>query len=329
MIPDFCIKAEGADVTEHIRKNLVSLRLTDKTGMEADQVEIIIADKTGAIAMPKRGVTLSVAIGWKDRGLTDKGTFTVDEVGEDGPVDCITILARSADFRSSLKDSREASYNSTTLGAILTTIAERNGLTPAIHETLAATAVEHIDQTNESDVNLVTRLGDDYGAVATIKAGKLIFAPAGSGLTASGQAMPAILISRKEGDRHSFRATDRDGSQTGLQAKWHDTKSGQTCFALAGKEGSVKTLKRTYADQAAAQAAADAAWERQKSQRHSFSVTLSVGRPEITACSPLALTGWRSEITSLAWITDDVTHTLDGGGLTTEIQASEKVSDDA
>ncbi|HVI51517.1 MAG TPA: contractile injection system protein, VgrG/Pvc8 family [Candidatus Sulfotelmatobacter sp.] len=328
MIPDFRIKAGTADVTGHIRKNLVSLRLTDKTGMEADQVEIVIADKTGSIALPKRGVTLSVAIGWKDRQLVEKGTFTVDEVGEDGPLDCITILARSADFRTSLKDSREASYNSTTLGAILTTIASRNGLTPAISPTLGDIEVIHLDQTNESDANLVTRLGDDYGAVATIKSGKLIFVPAGSGLTASGQTLPAASIVRKEGDRHSFRATDRDGSQTGIQAKWHDLKSGSTCFALAGKEGSVKTLKRTYPDQAAAQAAADSAWERQKSQSHSFNVTLAIGRPEIAACSPLTLSGWRSEITALSWISDDVAHTLDGSGLTTEIQASERSGED-
>jgi len=329
MIPDFRITADGSDVTGHIAKNLASLTLTDKTGMEADTVEIVITDKTGSIALPRRGVVLRVSMGFKESGLIDKGSFTVDEVGEDGPVDCITILARSADFRSSLKNSRDASYNSTTLGAILNTVAERNGLTPAIHDDLAAVPIIHQDQTNESDANLVTRLADDFGAIATIKSGRLIFVPSGTGLTASGQLLPAVSISRKDGDRHSFRATDRDGTYTGVQAKWHDLGSARTCTVLAGKEGSTRVLKRVYPDQATAQAAADAAWDRQKNHSHSMNISLALGRPEIGACSPLSLSGWRNEITALSWLTDEVAHRLDGsGGLTSDIQASERMSAD-
>lgn len=324
MIPDFRVLASGTDISGHIRKNLVSLRLTDKSGMEADQVEIAIADPTGKIALPRRGVSLSVALGWRDRKLVDKGSFIVDEVGEDGPPDVITIVARAADFRDSLKESRENSYNSTTLGAILTTIADRNGLVAAIHPGLGAIPIQHLDQTTESDANLVTRLGDDYGAVATIKSGRLLFVPSGTGITASGSHLPTVSIARRDGDRHSFRATDRDGSQTGIQAKWHDLRTGKTCFALAGKEGSVTTLKRVYPTQAEAQAAAEAAWAKGKSQSHEFRVTLALGRADVLACSPLSLSGWRPEITRLSWITGEVTHAMDAdGGFTTDINATE------
>lgn len=328
MTPDFRILADSSDITGKIAGNLASLRLSDKDGMEADQVEISITDPTGAMALPRRGVTLSVALGWKGVRLVDKGSFVVDEVGEDGPVDTIVIVARAADFRASLKDAREASYNSTTLGAILTTIAARNGLIPAIHSGLAAIPITHLDQTNESDANLVTRLGEDYGAVATIKSGRLVFVPSGAGITAGGLAMGAVHVARGDGDTHSFRAVDRDGSQTGVQAKWHDLRTGNTAFALAGKEGSVKTLKRTYANQAEAQAAADAAWGKQKSKVHEFSTTLAIGQPEVTAGAPLTLSGWRAEITRIAWITGPVTHTLEAGGFTTEIQANEMVGED-
>jgi phage protein D len=321
--PAFSVSADGTPVD--IGKNLASLRLTDKDGMEADQVEIAITDPTGSFALPRKGATLAVALGWRERGLVDKGTFVVDEVGEDGPVDTIVIVGHSADFRDSLKQSREASYNATTLGAVLTTIAERNGLVPAIHPKLAATAITHLSQTHESDANLVTRLAKDYGAVGTIKSGHLVFVPWGRGITASGGVLPAVTISRKQGDSHSFRASDRDGSQTGIQAKWVDTTSGTTCFALAGAEGSVKTLKRTYPTKAEAQAAADAAWNRQKSQCHTFSVTLAIGDASVCASAPLTLTGWRSEITSINWLTGPVTHSMDGSGFTTAVEATELV----
>lgn len=329
MIPAFRILADGADATAHIRDNLVTLRLTDKDGMEADTVEITLTDPTSRIALPRRGVTLSVALGWDGAALVDKGTFVVDEVGEDGPPDTITILARAADFRASLKDSREASYNATTLGDILRGLAERNGLVPAIHPDLAATAIRHLDQTNESDANLVTRLGEDYGALATIKAGRLVFVPRGRGLTAAGSLLAAARISRQDGDRHTFRATDRNGSQTGIQAKWHDLKTGATMFALAGEEGSVKTLKKTYPSQDEARAAAQAEWDRIKSQAHEFSVTLALGRPDILAGAPLILAGWRPEITARSWIAGPVKHEMDaGGGFTTAIEATDFVAEE-
>ncbi len=332
MTPAFSISADGGDITGHIGKNLASLKLTDKDGMEADQVEIAITDPTGSFALPRKGATLSVAMGWKAGAnerpdLVDKGTFVVDEVGEDGPVDTIIIIGRSADFRDSLKQSREASYNSTTLGAVLTQVAERNGLTPAIHPELAAIAIQHLSQTHESDANLVTRLAKDYGAVGTIKSGRLVFVPWGRGITASGGLLPSQHVSRKQGDSHSFRATDRDGSQTGIQAKWIDTTTGATCFALAGAEGSVKTLKRTYPTQAEAKAAAEAAWNRQKSQAHTFSVTLAIGDAKVCASAPLTLSGWRHEITAINWLTGTVTHTMDGSGYTTAIEATEMVMD--
>lgn len=324
MTPDFRILADRADVTEAIRKHLVMLRLTDKAGMEADQLDISVADPAGDIAIPRRGAVLSLALGWKDQPLVVKGSFTVDEVGEDGPPDVVTIVARSADFRAAIRNQRDQSYSGKTIGEILGAIAARNSLTAAIHPDLAARRIDHIDQTNESDANFVTRLGKDYDAVATIKSGRLLFVPAGTGKTASDRLLSAYTITRAAGDRHSFRATDREGTQTGVKAKWHDINTGQTAFALAGTESSSRVLKRTYPTQAEAQAAAEAAFGRQKSKSHEFSATLALGAPDLLAGAPLTLVGWRPEITELEWVAGDVVHTLDGaGGFTTEVPATE------
>ena len=56
-------------------------------------------------------------------------------------------------------------------------IARRNNLTPRVDATLAAIKVAHIDQTNESDVHLLTRLAGQHDAVATMKNGSLLFLP--------------------------------------------------------------------------------------------------------------------------------------------------------
>ena len=46
---------------------------------------------------------------------------------------------------------------------------------------------------------------------------------AGSGVTASGKAIPQITIQRSDGDRHQFAIADR-GAYTGVTAKWLHTK---------------------------------------------------------------------------------------------------------
>ena len=55
-------------------------------------------------------------------------------------------------------------------GKAVRTIATRNHLTPIIPQDLATTPTAHIDQTAESDANLLTRLAQEYGAIATVKA---------------------------------------------------------------------------------------------------------------------------------------------------------------
>lgn len=328
MIPAFQVIADSVDVTNKIAGNLKALRLTDKDGLESDTVEIVITDPEGKTRLPRRGARLSVSLGWQGARLTPKGVYTVDEVGEDGPPDALTILARSADFRATLKDQKDQSYHATVLGDVLSALATRNGLTPAIHADLAGRVIAHLDQTNESDINLVTRLGEDYGALTAIKAGRLVFVPKALGLAASGLLLPSFAIARAEGDRHSFRAADREGTQTGVKAKWHNLASGMTETALAGEEGSVKTLKKIYPNRIEAQAAAEAAMKRVKGKRHDFNVTLAKARPEIVAGARLALSGYRSEITDMMWVASTVTHELGDGGFTTSIEASEYLGDE-
>ncbi|MBF0394906.1 MAG: hypothetical protein HQL38_19695 [Alphaproteobacteria bacterium] len=322
MKPAFQITADQTDVTATLAGRFVSLRLTDKPGMEADELELVVSDQDGALVLPRRGVRLEVAIGWTDQALTPKGAFTVDEIAHAGPPDQVTIRARSAEFAGTLKEQREESYDETTLGAILTTIAGRQGLTPAVEPGLAAIAIEHVDQTNESDANFLTRLGQDHGALATIKDGRLLFIPVGHPTSVGGTALAPVTIRRDKTDRHDFQIADRDGSHTGVRAKWRRLGSSTTQYATAGEEGSWLTLKRDYPNEAAAQAAADAEWARVQRQRHEIRLTFAHGRPEIIANAPIRLQGWRPEIDAVQWMVGDVVHTI-AGSFVTEVMATD------
>ncbi|AKA37450.1 gene D protein [Yersinia ruckeri] len=221
--PDFMLNINQKNITQTIRPRLLSLSLTDNRGFEADQLDIELDDADGQLAMPERGAVVSVALGWEGQSLIGKGDFTVDEVEHHGAPDTLTIRARSADFRGSLNARREVSYHETTLGKVVAQVAERNQLKAMLAKGLTDIAISHIDQTQETDAKFITRIASLHGAVAAVKAGRLLFIKPGSGVTASGQPIPQITITRQDGDQHNFSIADR-GAYTGVSASWLHTK---------------------------------------------------------------------------------------------------------
>ncbi len=137
----------------------MSLELTDNRGIEADQLSITLSDHDGLLAIPPKGATIRLWLGWSDTGLVDKGTYTVDETEHSGAPDVLSIRARSADLRKGLKTKRERSWSNTTLGDVLGDIALGNGLTATIAGALDGLPILQLDQANESDANLISRVG--------------------------------------------------------------------------------------------------------------------------------------------------------------------------
>ena len=93
-------------------------------------------------------------------------------------------------------------------------------------DSLKGLLIDHIDQANESDLAFLTRLAGQCDAIATVKSGRLMFIKAGQGTTASGQPLPAITITRQDGDQHRFSVADRD-AYTGVTAYWQDNKAAE------------------------------------------------------------------------------------------------------
>jgi len=356
MAPDFQLTVNSKDVTANIRDRLISMTLTDNRGFEADQLDIELDDADGELAMPVRGAVVKLFLGWKGQALIGKGEFTVDEVEHHGAPDTLTIRARSADFRGSLNSRREVSYHDTTLGDIVSQVARRNNLKPQLAEGFAGIAVAHIDQTQETDAKFLTRLASLYGAVAAIKAGRLLFIRPGNGVTLSGRQISQLTLTRQDGDRHSFSIADR-GAYTGVSASWLHTKDPKPKKVklqrkpkikhlralehpaakkkkttavkvpealegdyLAGSEDNVFTLTTIYASKAAAMRAAKAKWEKLQRGVAEFSVTLAMGRADLYPETPVRVSGFKSVIDAQPWIISKVTHNVSSSGYTTTLE---------
>lgn len=325
MKPAYRLTVNGQDISSAVNGRLKSLTLTDKRGMESDQLTLEIDDSDGAMAMPPKGAKIQVALGWSPSALVDKGEFVADEIGHSGPPDTLTIQARAADLRGPIKSQKSRSFHQSTLGAILSQVATDNGLTLVVSPDLAAKAIAHLDQTNESDMHLVTRLAQRYGALATVKEGRLLFAPAGLGQTIAGQSLPTLTIARRDGDSHHYQDNDRS-QYTGVKATWYDPVTASKRTALAGEDGSTKTLSQRFPSEAEAQDAADATHQRLMRGKATCSLTLAVGNANIITESPVKLTGYKPEICAQAWVVSQVTHRLGDSGWTTEVELENQES---
>ncbi|HGN0867794.1 TPA: phage late control D family protein [Providencia alcalifaciens] len=351
--PAFVLAAGGENINALIQGRLMSLSMTDNRGFEADQLDIELDDSDGKLALPKRGETLSLHLGWKNEPLIYKGTFTVDEIEHSGVPDKLTIRGRSADFRDTLNVKREQSYHQKTLGDIVRTIAERNKLKPVIDERLDKIKLAHIDQTNESDGSFLTRVAKTEGAIVAVKDGNLLFMRQGEGLTATGQRIQTMFITRSVGDGHRFSLADR-GAYTGVIANWLDTrepkkkkevavkrkrktnnktpvkknepkeKQGEY---LAGEQGNVLTLSHTYATKENAARAAKAQWEKIQRGVASFSIQLARGRADLYPEMPIIVSGFKPEIDNAEWTLTRVVHSLNDSGYMSALELEVKVSD--
>jgi len=319
-IPLWKVVLDGRDLTSRIAPRLLDLTLTESRGDEADQLDLRISDHDGALALPARGVTLTLAIGWQDSGMVNKGTFVVDDVEHSGSPDVITIRARSADLTGAIRARRERSWHDTSLGAVLSAIAADHSLKTAIAKDLAAVALPHLDQANESDVNLLTRLAKRFDAVATVKAGTLIFSPIGSGTTPSGTELPGAQITRASGDQHRYAVSDRE-KYTGVRAYWGDRSDARRKGVLVGTADNEKKLQATYATEAEATQHAQAEFKRLDRGTATLSYTLALGRADLFPEQTVTVSGFKPEIDGTDWLVSKATHTISGSsGFTTSLE---------
>lgn len=317
-LPAWRVLLDGEDLTDRIAPRLLSLRLMQKRGGAADELNLELQDHDGRLELPRKGAVLRVQLGWKRGadvtvGMIDKGSFKVDEVEHAGPPDRVSIKARSADLTGDYRIRRDASYRDTTIGAIVADVAKRQGLQPRVAPELASIAVQVQGQSAKSDMALIQQLGRRHDAVATVKAGRLIFSPIGKGATASGKPIGSVTLRRAAGDTHRYSAVDRDKYQ-GVSASWHDQDGARRKTVHAGGSDKAKRLKRTFASEADARHAADAEWKRIQRGAAEFDYDLALGRPDLQPEQKVALQGWKPEIDGHAWLIAEVEHSFAANG---------------
>ncbi len=317
--PDYRLLANQADVTVLIRDRLKTLRYTDEAGMESDIVEITLADHDplNPIQVPPTGAELELFIGY-DGALDRVGLFVCDEVEMAGWPMEMTIRGRAAPFdvskngKSNLQTQKTRSWpKGTKLGAMVKKIAKEHGLVAATADTLAGIVLPHIDQADESDINLLIRLAKKYDAIVKPAAGKLVLAKRGESKTTGGESIPAVALTPQHCS--SWRMTMSKRETAGMVvAYWHAVKEAKRNEVKVGSGEPVRRIKQYYPTQEMALAAARADLQRRQRGQRTVSLTVA-GRPSYVADAPLTLSGFRPGVDG-EWLISRVTHRVDAGG---------------
>lgn len=205
---------------------IISISLTDKSGFEADELTVSLSDHDGKLALPPKSAEITIALGYIETGVVDKGSYKITEISWSGAPDTLHITAQSADTSDRFSEAKEKSWHKTSLKEIIESIAAANGYTPIIGKAYQDEKIDHIDQSNESDAAFLSRLAERYDAIATVKHGRLLFVSSGEATTASGQPLPTIRITRNSGDQYTFRYSNTE-SYNAVRAYYIDKQTGK------------------------------------------------------------------------------------------------------
>ncbi len=325
--PKFLISADAQDVTAAIASSLVSLRLTDEAGLQADMLEIVLADTDDAapIPLPRTGAELELFLGYDDE-TARMGLFICDEVEFSGPPDRMTIRARAATYegtaggKTSLQSQKTKSWkDGTKLADMAAKIAKDNNLELSIAASMKKIVLPHLSQTAESDISFLARVLKTYDGVVKPSGGKLVIIKRGESKTASGDKLPTVIVDKTNVTNYHLNIARREKPGT-VVAFWHSTTKSRRVQITVGLGDPVQQLRHHYPNEAAAKAAAQSALDKKK--RGSRKINLTVpGATNIIAEALLVLTGFRDEING-EWLISRVEHDLDGkGGYSCHIDA--------
>lgn len=326
MKPAFMIvTSDGEDISMLLEDRLLSLEISDEAGIVSDSFRMVLDDRDSVIAMPASDVTLQIWLGYEENLLYDMGSYTVDEVELSDAPQTVTISGKSSNMVATLKSWKKRSWDkklnpSGTLGGIIRTVALEHKLEAAIAKEFEDIKIDHLDQTYESDMNMLTRLADQYGAVCKPAGGKLLFVKRGACMDADGNRLPVVVLAKGLDDIRNVRAAYRERSgYKRVGAHWHSKGKAKVQYEYAGDGDPVMFVRHPYKTAHDAQAAADAKLRQLRRGRTSLTLDC-VGHPELCAEMPIRVIGVRDGVDG-DWVCVRARHSLSASGMTTTLEA--------
>ena len=294
------------------------LEVLHRIGDAHDTATLTLAAAATALPLPPPGAQLVFQVTQEgERPLDLGGRFALRGLAGDTASGTVTLEAAAVDPASTLRESRDVSWRGQALASIAQAIAARADLDAAVAPSMGRRILAARVQTAESDHQFLRRLVTRLGGRLVIQDGHLIITAAGEAVTASGAALPPLVV---------------DLTVTGAWVRWRQqssTRLGQAAAAYVGDDGvsrgavsagdadtaPMRRLPTTYPSReeaagAAAQALADAETaDAELELRLPFTPDAHVLHPVVLEAVPAAL---RAVLAALPprWTLHQVRHQL-------------------
>lgn len=337
--PALRISVNGANVTSVFLPRVSSVTITDTAGIQSDSAEIVLADhlSIAKLEIPPAGAEIEIALGYAFSAQI-VGTYIADEVAVSGPPDSMRITAYAAAHgksdggKNSLVEQKSRSWpEGTKISAMVAKIAGDSGFKAAVSAKAGAIELEHIDQLDESDLNLLTRVARENGLIFKPGGGSLVMVAKGESTSASGEALPTVLLTPRDVTNWQMSVHRREAVEKVITvyrdtaaAQWTEVEVATLNYdddEILGAAGVTPTrrVRRSYANEGAAKRAAQTEVQRSFRQSRSLSINLP-GRTDLMAEGRLNLVGFRPGVAG-EWLITSVTHQMDAGGYRCSVTA--------
>lgn len=323
--PAFQLSIDGKNVAVQASW---ACRVEDHTGLENDRMEITI-DGSERYVWPSLGAQVEVAMGYRDDGLglDTLGTYWVDAVRLGGPPWALTVTGHPGPVSDALSTQRRRAWTNAPIANVIRDIASTADVPYAVSQLFADVVIGHEEQKNETDLDVLARLGRRFHAVSRVTGGKLIFAPRHEGLSVNGFPLSEITLERGKWWGVTVEQTAR-----GEVGRIVCTVRGQTAgrnVAIVGPGpnrvfsfGSgdpEKRLAGVYQSRAEAEDAADAYRQSQRVTLWKLTGTIQ-GDPRILAEQRLKVPDLHPDIPT-DWTIASVVHSINTSGFVTQVTA--------
>ncbi|SEO83784.1 phage tail protein [Pseudomonas sp. ok266] len=219
-----------------LNQRLISWEHIDAAGIESDQLTLTV-DLEGLDGLPNLGGRIGLKVGYRETEMVDKGQFKVTRLTPTLFPFRLTLVATAAPFskddETGFKQRRTASHGPTTLGGLFRELVSRHGFSPRVAPDVSLIRIEHIDQTNETDMGFLTRLAAKYNVVAKPYDQIYVLARPGQTKSLSGKVLANVILSvtsnNRPGDHAFVSATLEETARAqnqGCITRWLDTATG-------------------------------------------------------------------------------------------------------
>ncbi len=329
MKPAFKIIANKKDVTALIAQRLISINITDETGLVSDICEILLNNRNNILEIPTRGAILEVSLGYENKPLTLMGSYIVDDVEVSSPPSQMRITGKATntqikDLNKKIKAPKSKSWHGYTLVKIITAIANNHGFKGVIDDYFKQIYISHLDQTDESDISFLNSLAKDYGAFVKLSLGRLLFFRKGTSVSASGKELPTIKLSEKQISNWNLRVSDLEKFGKVI-AKWHNFATGKEENIFAGTGDPAYTMRYKFVSSQRALEAAKAKLAEFKRGAENLNFSIA-GNPILSAENKIIIPDIKY-LKNKNWIISSVNHSLSSDqGFITQVTAIIKLS---